>query len=525
MIRNILVSSWPLLILSGLPVISFGQDPAAVLSISSIDELLADADLIADAIGQPNTETLVLPIVNQLTGGQGFSGIDTTRRLGAWVTLEDINEEPIPVYFIPVADEDAFLGLLKKIDPEALEEDGKWKIIVNGMPFAATIDNGYFFLIQSTRLAMLDDLLDPEEILNDEYDVAVDLNLGVVPVELKEALVAGMYSAAGGMPELNASADKFELVSRDLAAAAMLQTVETIVNQGETLTLGINIDGEEQAIGIDLQLSGMEDSPLAAAIDAFGRTIPRFDPIVPEDTLFAAVCSSPTGGIAEKLTAYFSAIPDHLLATRGDTISPSGAEIVKGFCDLMSSTIDSGIVHSAFVLESDDDNSISLLAAAQVASDQEAGTLLRNALNSIPNTHRIHDIRLDAEKSGKFTIHSGEVEWTDDDQRFFADSTIHFAAGAKSLWCSAGKDNLAKLKAAMKSSSGKSDTDAAPVSVFAQPAAMVMVFEKKDQQLLDKAEPLAGGDGDFASASAFADEGSILIQLEMGIDLLQLARN
>ena len=119
--------------------------PIAGVSISSVNELLGDANYLLGAAGQQGFGALIPLIVDPQ-----LNGIDRTKPIGAYVTMEGIQNplEDLPgvVLLVPVSDANAVMqtlqlalmaqiedvaGGLKKVDlgdeaPYFLKVDGGW---------------------------------------------------------------------------------------------------------------------------------------------------------------------------------------------------------------------------------------------------------------------------------------------------------------------------------------------------------------------------------------------------------------
>ncbi len=164
------------------------QQPTVVLGIRSVDSLLDDAEFVGEKAGQAGVREQAEGLIQGLTQGKGIAGLDRTKPLGAWSDIGEDGPKPGPVIFLPISDSDAFLELLKTFAPDLEENDGVLTMTLNGQTIEGRIHDDYFFA--SPQPGALEELYVPTEIINEDYDVAIDVNIADIPEPLKAQFLA-----------------------------------------------------------------------------------------------------------------------------------------------------------------------------------------------------------------------------------------------------------------------------------------------------------------------------------------------
>src|SRR5215471_11780928 len=90
------------------------KTPTLIVRVQSLDNLISDARYLATLAGREEEAKQAEGFLKQFTGEKGIEGIDTKRPMGAYAFLGE-NVIDSEVVLLPVADEQAILGLLKRL--------------------------------------------------------------------------------------------------------------------------------------------------------------------------------------------------------------------------------------------------------------------------------------------------------------------------------------------------------------------------------------------------------------------------
>jgi hypothetical protein len=505
------------------------QQPTVVLSIRGIDPLLDDAEFIGGEVGQEDVKATAEQLLGAFTNGKGLAGIDKTKPLGLyWNSTAGAPE--MPVLFVPVADADDLKGLLTDLAPDFKEAKGQWTMTFNGNKLFAKVANGYCFI--SNAPTSLTKTADPAKIINSKYDIALDINVAGIPDELKDAFLTQMEATGRASmengPEPKNDAEK---VGREVGFNTTLAVFKSLVNDGDKLTFGIDVDEEARLAATDFSITGKANTDLSKSLSAYGKTVPAFAGLGSDKSPFRLLVSYPTTGITEQLNALFDAMrgsadeqidKDEKLDSDADKEAAKG--IAKRIFDIAQNTAKSGSMHSGIVLEDSGDGKARFIAGTKVAQGDEAGKLFDDVIKLSKDNPDIAKIKVDAAKHAGARIHEVTIEQDEENEKYFGDEPGHFAIRNDSLWMSLGVENLAALKKTLDSWAKPKTPPAgtSPISLRVKPAALVMLLQKDDEDAVERAKEVVGKPGDKLNVDLAPIPNGAKLRFEFGIDLLQL---
>ena len=505
--------------------------PTVVLSLKSVDELLTDADFIGESVGQNGLKAVLESTINGITGGADADGIDRERPFGLyWSMIEnDPNNFGTVVAFVPITDEENFQKLISKFAPDLKVEDEKWTLSVQGIPLYAVISDEYCFV--SSSLEGLNELSDPEKLANDDYDIAIDVNLSSIPQNVKDLFL--MKTEEEGRRSLNDGpkpTSDAEARGQELGFDWMLATLKAVTNDGDRITFGVDFDGESHMASFDLGLTGVSKTPLANAMAVYGKTAPAFASVASESAALSLVMSHPTTGILDKVDELADAIrksanaeidKDPKLEDEADR--KAAKDVANRLLSIGLATLKSGSLHSIIVLEKGAGGKARIVAGTKVAKGNDASKLWDDILKLSKESPDLAKVKSDAAKHAGARIHSILADADEKQAAMFGTEPLHLAIRADSLWFSLGGGNLEGLKTALDLSGKKGPQFAAPISLRLKPAALVSLLETDNKELIKRAEGLAGEPNDVLIVEiAPSKTGGVKVHLEFGVAIFSL---
>lgn len=506
------------------------QQPTVVLSIRGIDPLLDDAEFIGGEVGQEGMKATAEQLLGAFTNGKGLAGIDKTKPLGLYWNSTAGGAPEMPVLFVPVADADDLKGLLTDLAPDFKEAKGQWTMTFNGTKLFAKVANGYCFL--SNAPTALTKTADPAKIINAKYDIALDVHVAGIPAELKDTFLTQMEASGRDSmengPEPKNEADK---VGREVIFNTSLAVFKALVNDGDKLTFGVDVDEEARLGSTDFSITGKANTDLAKSFAAYGKTVPAFAGLGSDATPFKLLISYPTTGITEQLNALFAAMrasadeqidKDEKLDSDADKAAAKG--IAKRIFDIAQNTAKSGSMHSGVVLEDTGDGKVRMIGGTKVAQGDEAAKLFDDVIKLSKDNPEIAKIKVDAAKHAGARIHEVTIEKDEENQKHFGDEPGHIAIAKDSLWMAMGGENLTALKKTLDSWAKPKAAAAgtAPISLRVKPAALVTLLQDDDEDAVERAKEVVGKPGDKLSVDIAPIPSGAKLRIEFGIDLLQL---
>ena len=165
-----------LVLLAAAPALTRAADdkadkPALVVAFKSLDGLIADAKYIATLADKEEEAKQAEKTLQSLVGGpKGLEGVDAKKPIGLYARInEDDPQKSEVVLLLPIADEDAFVKLLKRQDKIQVEKkaaDGSYQVNAETIPFPLYLRfaNHYAYVTGPTKAGLdKDRLLAPDE--------------------------------------------------------------------------------------------------------------------------------------------------------------------------------------------------------------------------------------------------------------------------------------------------------------------------------------------------------------------------
>jgi hypothetical protein len=513
------------LITAAMATVAQAQQPTMVFSIRGIEALLDDADFLGGEVGKEGLKDTANQVAGAVTAGKGLAGIDQSKPLGIyWNAAAGAPE--MPVVFLPVSDEGDLKALLSTLADDFKDSKGQWTATVNGTRLFGKLSGGYLFISPAPP----NKLADPTKITNAKYDVSLDVSIASIPQQFKDLLLGKVEEvareSAANQPEPKSDAEKVVL---ELALNGLLATINSLVNDGDRLTFGMDVDQKTRLVGVDFALTGKANSGLAKLLTAYGKTQPAFAAIGSETAPLRMIFSHPTPANTEQLDAVFAgaktAINDQIDKDdrfNDDNDRAAAKGLIGRLLDIFQSTAKSGSLHSGLVLEAGNAGKVRVIAGAKVANGDEASKLLDDVIKLSKENPDIAKVKVDAAKHAGARIHAITPDQDEDTLKYFGTEPAHLAIRSDSLWVSIGGDNLNALKKSLDAKPSPRVTTS-PISLQIKPAALVLLVEKDDEDLIGRAKEIAGKPGDKFNVDVAPVPNGAKLRMEFGIDLLQLA--
>lgn len=522
----------------------WADSPTIILCLKSIDEVLDDADFVGETVGQGGLRAMAEANLDNLTGGAGLSGIDRARPFGAYWTLviENAADPGNLVAFLPISNQEEFEKLVKNFVPDLQVDDDQWTIKILEQTLYAKFSDEYCYI--STSLDRLDHVTAPEAILQNDNDISIEVKISNIPQVLKDEYLTVVEQGArqsieDGPPPKNDA----EARGRDFGLEWMLAAIKSVTNDGESLSVGLDIDAESRNIAFNLGISGVPGTPLAAAMKGYQKTVPAFVAVNVDSPPLRLILSHPTTAFLdpEKSTDTKSAAPtinqlfeamrkasdaeiEKDASLKDEADQKAAKDVANRLFAIAEATLKSGSLHSILTLEEGDDNTVRVLAGTKVAKGNDAGKLLDDILKLSQESPDFAKVKPDVEKHGSARIHAIEPDINDQQTAMFGSEPGHLAIRSDSIWFALGGGNLDALKSALDLSNKKPSLAESPISLSLKPAALVLLLEANDEKLIQRATAIAGEEGDFLNFEvAPTGETSLTISLQFGIDLFKLA--
>lgn len=493
----------------------------AVVSVEPTDEIVSDVRYLMRATGTEAFSQMVLPPLQAF-----FQGIDGKQRIGVVLSLDE-SKELQTLGFVPVTDLDTVLQQLSGQlgEPQAL---GDGVLELQGpQPLFVKEQNGWAFLAQSVDgLQKLPQ--NPAQLLegiDKEYLLGVRLNISNLPPAYREML----------------STQLREFLTQQMSGQENVETtietqmkeVDQLLEEADTMTLGLNVDAKGRAIHFDASLNAQPGTKMAKQIAGLKDTKTRFGGFLVEG---AAVRGNFAGdllpeemddllvGINQGKAEIFKEIEGN--DGLDDVTQAKAKELVETLMKVATGVVKSGRMDAAMsvVLKPE---AMTLVAASSVADGAELEAAVKQMVELARAQEEVSlkSVKFNAGEHAGVRFHTIELTVPEDEyvKRIFGDSLQVVVGAAKDAgYVAIGNNGMQYLKQMIDASRQSESTSVLPMEfvVAMQP---ILDFAKSIEPnpiVETLAEMLAnkGGKDHFRISVSGAGEGVLYrLTLEEGV--------
>lgn len=432
--------------------------PAVEIRVRSVNDLLEYAEFVGDIAGQADTVKQGVQFAKAITNAKtGLEGIDPTRPVGGYVIVTpDVVSSPI-VIVIPVADEDAFRGLLKNKLSIPLKDpvDGVTEFALPNFPpkvFVRFANKSAYFTVRDAAGLAPKTLIPPAVLFADKDPAvaSVKLHFDRIPTDVRKTVFGQFEMALGQVKakKLDGETDatgKLKAVALDAVADA----AHAVFTDGQTLAVRLLADPKTDDLTAEVSLTGKSGSELAKVLKNVsgkpgmaGRLPAAANPLVAVGTRLAV-----SEAVRDKLKPGVDGFLDELL----EKSDPNGKDFTKMIFDAVAPTILAGELDFGVVATGPDAKGAFGFAAAMKMKDAKPlDKLLLKFAPFIPEDQVKLDLLED--KVNGVSLH--RITLMDEDQvKKFGSDTVWLGVGDTLLAASLEKDG--KIIKAIAAGDGK----------------------------------------------------------------------
>ncbi len=439
--------------------------PVAVISLSSVEETLADIGYVTRAAGAEDAGRTAILLGNAFT-----NGLDKKRPIGVYV-IQSAGEFQ-GVGFIPVSDINVIFETFK-------EQIGEPKDVGDGILEVGTAQtayvkevNGWAFVSQNKEhLAKLP--ADPAALLGklpSQYNVAVKVFSQNFDPQLKKLAVDEMKAGLERGLE-NSNSD----VNPEVAEALGRQIVEDmarLINESDELTIGLAIDAQSKTTYIDFALTAVEGSQMAQQMATLQESKTAFGGFLMDE---AAV----TLGLTSKLAPQdIKRVQQMLKQLREEAMKEidndpdlaagkreEAKAVVGKFITVLDQTVAAGRIDmgAALVLEP---KSIAFASGGLVADGKALEDAVKDLVELAKDEPEFPSVKLNAAQHGGVTFHrlTAPIPETEEEARELFGESIDIVLGTsgKSVYLAFGDKCEDLLKKVIDSSAQQAQATVPP---------------------------------------------------------------
>ncbi len=455
---------------------ALAQDkPLMVVSVSSIDAVLTDADYIKMKAAPQ------IPILLKAAAAPILQGVDMKRPLGVAVSLEGPAAgtglpEPTAVSFIPVNDLDAVFDTINQFGGRTEDLGGGITQVTppggGGRSSFVKESNGYAFV--ALEQSFLKNLPDPAKVLGRlpfNYDMAVAVNVSSLPEEVKQFAIGmiseGIDQSLENVPREPEETDAEYEIRKKVAqqtARSFLEALERAIDEMEQLALGMTIEGNEKKVLLDIVEIAKPGTKTAEQIAQLAAVRSRFaalaDPRAPFSMNVASVVTD-EGTIQLQLQQLQQAKQTLVTAIEQEIDSQEERDIAKKFLDrgwnLLTAQVKEGRSDGSFVLRQTASQQFQLIGGFYLADAKEAERLVKDTIKFAQQTEEdVPEFKLDFAQHGGVNLHElvlpppPNAEAARQMTKVVGRNPKAFIGfGQDSVWVALGSEALSALKGAI----------------------------------------------------------------------------
>ena len=467
----------------GLPTQKTNADPVAVVSVTNIDQLMADVEYLLEATGTDQIAQLFMPQVKAY-----FQGLNREKPFGMVLNINDGEYQPL--VFLPVDDLDAFLNQLRDQVGEPAEHGDGVLELQGPQSIFVKEEGGWAFFGQNVET--LDNLpANPEKLLvglPEKYDVCIRGYVQNIPEEFREFAVQQM--AEGMRQGLEDTDDP----NAQKVADAQMKQLRQLIEESDEVTFGWNIDSKAKNTHLDFSVTAKADSKLAKQIAAVqnmttkyaGFIVPNaaisgnFASVIPEDQLQESIAA--LDGFEQ--TALKELDEDSDL--EDDAVKETAKNLVKGLFDLLRETAKTGTLDSAVsvILE---ENAMTLALAGHVADGAKVESMVQELVKVAESEEKIFSKKeFNSGTHNGVRLHELAVPIPDDEyisELLGGELQICLGAADNDMYIAVGTDPVGNLKKMIDASKANPKKPTSPFSATIKLAPILKFAESMEEDI------------------------------------------
>ncbi len=434
--------------------------PAVMLQIQSVEKILGNAEYVAKLIGKEEEAKQFLGFIKSLTGDKpekGIEGIDLKKPFVAYANIAAEIEKSEIVVMIPIADQDAFVGLLKgRLALEIKDEkNGLWSTQAPnnlGTVYFRFANKYVYATFQSKENVDEKKLPKPEAVyVKGDSVISLSLRIDRVPDALKQFALASVETALAGAKQqkLPNELEKLDPV-KEKVVDSLAGGIKSILFDGKAVTLKLDVDPMKDEIALALELTAKDGSDLARDIA---------DIKTKKSVALGATALKNTAALLT-LNASLPTSVKKVLGPAVDDLAKQGLDLVGDFKEhleplikavlptVKAGDLDIGVA----MIGPDAENHLSGILVAKVVEGKKINTAIKDLVEKIPEPIK-SAFQIDADKEGDYKIHVLKIKDQLDDnaRKILGESDLYLAFRDDALLISFGPSGKTLIKDALKS--------------------------------------------------------------------------
>jgi hypothetical protein len=502
-----------------LTVPALAAEPVIIVSVKSYNELQNDATYLGTTLQQPLLGFAIPGLVGQLTQGKGLLGLDQTKRIGAYLTLQADGTPGDVVVMVPVSNQKLFAETLATIFPNPSEVKNlvQYQLPNNPQPFFGKPGAKHFlFALSAEALA---ETSDPEKLLKSTADIGIEVALAAIPEATQKMYLEQIEAKAAEQAAQSANSNPADAAGEALSRQMTMAALRRIVLDGDRLSLGLNIDVESKAISLDLGFTARSNTVLSSAVGDYTKIESPYAGLVSKKTvgsyLISASLNSEVREVFERFSKEMEAAGAKSIREAPADKQESRTSALKMLTVGLRSLFSNARTDQAIIVNASTGGKIQVISAMKAATTSD----LKKAFDDLvrKDAELAKAVRLGAAQVGTVAVHAITFPPDADVEKLLGNGPAHVAITEDAILFTAGDDSLGAMKAAIGSKPAKSTR--APVSLRIALANLLPLINQVEPQVQEMAKAaLSGGNDEIALEVVSQPQGAKLrLQIQEGI--------
>jgi hypothetical protein len=430
--------------------------PTIVLRVASIDSLSADVRYLSELAGREEDAKQFEAILKSKTGPKGLEGVDTKKPFGVYGNVGPMGIDSTAVVLLPIADEDAFLGLINKIIGTKPEkgDDGVYKVAVDNVPdpFYFRFANKYCYVTyRDEKVLAKDALLDPAVVLagGKVGTLSATVNIDQIPENLRDMALGQIDLRLANLKEKE---QPNETEAQKKLRAAVVEDLsgrlKALLSEGGAVELRLDLDRKAGDLSLSVSVAGKPSSKLAAHIRDLGQAKSLAASLVGKDSAMNGLLDV---ALPEELRAALGPVIDEGEKKALEEEKDKGKrELLAALLKAVKPTLKAGELDAGFDLRGPDASGVyTVVSGIKVKDGAAIDATLRKIIADLPKEQR-DLIKVDFDKADKVAIHRITPDKVDEDTKnLIGDNPFYLAVRDDAVLLAGGAKGLEALKGAL----------------------------------------------------------------------------
>jgi hypothetical protein len=436
-------------------------DPVVVMTLGSVNKLMQDVNYMSSIMGQPQAGGMFAMMAGTFT-----QGIDATQPIGVLVPL--VNGAPQPIALVPTGDVKTVLKRLEAQTGPADELDDGTLVVLLGASAVYIRQSGNWAVLAPSKELLGLAPADPTSLfegMGNNYDIAMRLKMQQVPAELR-GMITGQIRQ--GFEQAMAQQPGGDVETARKMAESSMDQLESLINETDQLTFGINIDQSGKRLVIDTSFTAVPGSDMAAVYGSQKPVPSQFSSVIRDDA--AAYYHAATSISPEAVKQARASITSSMAAVRNalasNNLTPAQqaeiTEMIDRVVELALTSMSEGRADmGAVVLAGQDEFRFAL--GCFVADGNEAAKIVKDLAAKVENEPNAPRFKFDQSTYKGVTMHVVESDvpaGSEEARRMFGEVLqVHVGTGEKAVYLAVGNESEALMKELIDSAGSDSSAN------------------------------------------------------------------